>query len=52
MQHHGRLALGDNAPGLVVTIEIPALVRSAAPQPSLPAALPRVAIGARLARDP
>jgi signal transduction histidine kinase len=24
-QHHGRLTLGDNAPGLVVTIEIPAL---------------------------
>jgi signal transduction histidine kinase len=43
MQHHGRLALGDNAPGLVVTIEIPALVRSAVPQPSLRAALPRPA---------
>jgi signal transduction histidine kinase len=24
-QHHGRLVLGDNAPGLVVTIELPAL---------------------------
>jgi signal transduction histidine kinase len=24
-QHHGRLTLGDNAPGLVVTIELPAL---------------------------
>jgi signal transduction histidine kinase len=43
MQHHGRLALGDNAPGLVVTIEIPALVRSAAPRLALPPALPRVA---------
>ena len=27
-QHHGRLSLADNAPGLAVTIEIPALVRS------------------------
>jgi signal transduction histidine kinase len=25
MQHHGRLTLGDNAPGLVVTLELPAL---------------------------
>ena len=25
VQHHGRLVLGDNAPGLVVTIELPAL---------------------------
>jgi signal transduction histidine kinase len=25
MQHHGRLVLGDNAPGLVVTLELPAL---------------------------
>jgi signal transduction histidine kinase len=41
MQHHGRLALGDNAPGLVVTIEIPALVRSAAALPPVPSALPR-----------
>jgi signal transduction histidine kinase len=24
-QHHGRLTLGDNAPGLVVTVELPAL---------------------------
>lgn len=24
-QHHGRLTLGDNAPGLVVTLELPAL---------------------------
>ena len=43
MQHHGRLALGDNAPGLAVTIEIPALVRAAAARPSLSAALPRAA---------
>jgi signal transduction histidine kinase len=32
LQHHGRLALGDNAPGLVVTVELPAL------------ALPRAAV--------
>jgi signal transduction histidine kinase len=25
MQHHGRLSLGDNKPGLVVTLELPAL---------------------------
>jgi signal transduction histidine kinase len=25
MQHHGRLVLGDNGPGLVVTLELPAL---------------------------
>ena len=25
-QHHGKLVLGDNAPGLVVTMELPALV--------------------------
>jgi signal transduction histidine kinase len=43
MQHHGKLVLGDNAPGLVVTIEIPALVRSKAPEPPLPAVLPRTA---------
>jgi len=30
MQHHGRLTLGDNSPGLVVTIEIPALLRATA----------------------
>ena len=24
-QHHGRLTLGDNAPGLVITVELPAL---------------------------
>jgi signal transduction histidine kinase len=30
-QHHGRLTLGDNSPGLVVTIEIPALLRRRAP---------------------
>jgi signal transduction histidine kinase len=34
-QHHGRLTLGDNSPGLVVTIEIPAMLRrSAAPSVS------------------
>jgi signal transduction histidine kinase len=44
-QHHGRLLLGDNAPGLVVTIEIPALLRPAA-QRTPPAALARVASGA------
>ena len=43
LQHHGRLALGDNAPGLIVTIEIPALVRAPAPLSSLPAAMPRTA---------
>ncbi len=26
-QHHGRLTLGDNSPGLVVTLEIPALTQ-------------------------
>jgi hypothetical protein len=25
MQHHGRLLLDDNAPGLIVTVELPAL---------------------------
>lgn len=25
LQHHGRLTLGDNSPGLVVTVELPAL---------------------------
>jgi signal transduction histidine kinase len=25
LQHHGRLSLGDNGPGLVVTVELPAL---------------------------
>jgi signal transduction histidine kinase len=25
LQHHGRLTLGDNAPGLVITVELPAL---------------------------
>jgi hypothetical protein len=25
LQHHGRLTLGDNTPGLVVTLELPAL---------------------------
>jgi signal transduction histidine kinase len=43
MQHHGRLALGDNAPGLIVTIEIPALVHAPAPERALPAAVPRIA---------
>jgi signal transduction histidine kinase len=44
-QHHGRLSLGDNSPGLVVTIEIPALLRSPAPR-VLAAPLTRVASGA------
>jgi signal transduction histidine kinase len=33
LQHHGKLTLSDNAPGLVVTLELPALARA-------PAALP------------
>jgi signal transduction histidine kinase len=44
-QHHGRLSLGDNSPGLVVTIEIPALLRSAPPR-ALAAPLTRIASGA------
>ena len=44
-QHHGRLSLGDNSPGLIVTIEIPALLRSAPPR-ALAAPLTRVASGA------
>lgn len=43
-QHHGRLSLGDNSPGLVVTIEIPALL-STAPR-ALPAPAAHVASGA------
>jgi len=31
LQHHGRLMLGDNAPGLVVTVELPALTPPRAP---------------------
>lgn len=31
LQHHGRLALDDNAPGLVVTLEVPALAPPPAP---------------------
>jgi signal transduction histidine kinase len=31
MQHHGRLVLGDNRPGLIVTLELPAL----SPPPTL-----------------
>ena len=42
-QHHGRLTLGDNAPGLIVTLEIPALVHAPAPERALPAAVPRIA---------
>jgi signal transduction histidine kinase len=42
MQHHGRLALGDNAPGLIVTIEIPALLRRPA-APALPSPLAETA---------
>jgi signal transduction histidine kinase len=44
-QHHGRLSLGDNSPGLVVTIEIPALLSFPAPR-VLAAPLTRVASGA------
>ena len=44
-QHHGRLALADNGPGLAVTIEIPALVRSTT-QRMAAAPLTRVASGA------
>jgi signal transduction histidine kinase len=33
-QHHGRLTLDDNAPGLIVTLELPALLRERAPAPS------------------
>jgi signal transduction histidine kinase len=38
LQHHGRLTLGDNAPGLVVTVELPALAppRAAPPGAALP----------------
>jgi signal transduction histidine kinase len=31
VKHHGRLTLGDNAPGLIVTIELPALAPVRAP---------------------
>ena len=31
LQHHGRLTLGDNAPGLLVTVELPALTLRRAP---------------------
>jgi signal transduction histidine kinase len=44
-QHHGRLSLGDNSPGLVVTIEIPALLRPPTPR-ALPVSLAPVASGA------
>ncbi len=37
LQHHGRLRLGDNAPGLVVTVELPAL---SPPRAALPGAAP------------
>jgi signal transduction histidine kinase len=36
LQHHGRLTLGDNQPGLVVTLELPALTRAR----SVPVAAP------------
>ena len=29
-QHHGKLTLGDNSPGLIVTLELPALMRAPA----------------------
>jgi len=31
LQHHGRLTLGDNAPGLIVTLEVPALAAPPTP---------------------
>ena len=31
VQHHGKLTLGDNAPGLIVTIELPALTTTRSP---------------------
>jgi len=34
LQHHGRLSLGDNGPGLVVTVELPALAPPRALVPS------------------
>jgi signal transduction histidine kinase len=34
LQHHGRLTLGDNTPGLVVTVELPALAPPRVPLPS------------------
>jgi signal transduction histidine kinase len=34
LQHHGRLVLGDNGPGLVVTVELPALAPPRALVPS------------------
>lgn len=44
-QHHGRLSLGDNSPGLIVTIEIPALLRPAVQHTPPPAPL-QIASGA------
>jgi signal transduction histidine kinase len=38
LQHHGRLTLGDNGPGLVVTVELPAL---ALPRALIPSAAVR-----------
>lgn len=37
LQHHGRLSLGDNGPGLVVTVELPALAppRALVPSPAV-----------------
>ena len=34
-QHHGTLTLGDNSPGLIVTLELPALIRQPADDGSL-----------------
>jgi signal transduction histidine kinase len=31
LQHHGRLTLGDNSPGLLVTLELPALTQARPP---------------------
>jgi signal transduction histidine kinase len=38
LQHHGKLVLGDNEPGLKVTLELPALAPATLPEPALPAA--------------
>jgi signal transduction histidine kinase len=37
LQHHGRLTLGDNQPGLVVTLELPALTRARSAPVAAPA---------------
>ena len=37
LQHHGRLTLGDNQPGLIVTLELPALTRARSAPVATPA---------------